>query len=175
MGGLKEIEKGNFLFRTKPHFIEEFKLISENFNKMAAQLDQTLKELERKNRAKREAEIKTLQHQIAPHFLYNTLDAIHWKALDYKAEDISYMVSQLSKMFRISLSGGDMFIPLRDEMEHARSYMNIQRARLGVNVTYSENVQRKSKTFTSRKSFCSHSLKTASSMGFLTVRTKSPK
>ncbi len=147
MGGLKEIEKGNFLFRTKPHFIEEFKLISENFNKMAAQLDQTLKELERKNRAKREAEIKTLQHQIAPHFLYNTLDAIHWKALDYKAEDISYMVSQLSKMFRISLSGGDMFIPLRDEMEHARSYMNIQRARLGVNVTYSENVPAEIKDF----------------------------
>src|SRR5690606_8723744 len=62
--------------------------------------------------------------------LYNTLDIIHWKALDYRAEEISRMVNSLSKMFRIGLSGGRNFILLRDELEHVSSYIDIQRARM---------------------------------------------
>ncbi|MBS4208199.1 sensor histidine kinase [Bacillus sp. FJAT-50079] len=134
--GMKEVEKGNFQVRVQPHFIEEYKTLALNFNHMTLKLDESMHEIERKNKAKREAEIRTLQNQIVPHFLYNTLDMIHWRALDYQADDISYMVNQLSKMFRIGLSGGNTFIRLRDELEHAQCYINIQNARLRTSINY---------------------------------------
>ncbi|SDY26635.1 HAMP domain-containing protein [Evansella caseinilytica] len=134
--GMKEVEKGNFQARVEPHSIEEYKTLAENFNRMTYQLDQSLQELKRENRAKRGAELRTLQNQIVPHFLYNTLDMIHWRAMDYQAEDISYMVNQLSKMYRIGLSGGQSFIRLREELEHVGCYINLQQSRLRTTITY---------------------------------------
>ncbi|MFA9557859.1 sensor histidine kinase [Evansella sp. AB-rgal1] len=134
--GMQEVEKGNFDVRVKPHYIDEYKTMANNFNRMTFQLDQSLKDLKRENRLKREAELRTLQNQIVPHFLYNTLDMIHWKAMDYQAEDISFMVNQLSKMYRIGVSGGQSFIPLRDELEHVKCYINLQKVRMHADIKY---------------------------------------
>ncbi len=127
--GMKHVETGNFDVRMDTeHTIEEYAILAQKFNHMTMQLDELMYELEKESQAKREAEIKMLQSQITPHFLYNTLDIIHWRAMDLKDEKISMMVNQLSKMFRIGLSGGKKMIPLRDELEHVRCYVNIQRA-----------------------------------------------
>ncbi|WP_100406495.1 sensor histidine kinase [Bacillus solitudinis] len=134
--GMRYVEKGRFDKKVGPYYIEEYDILANNFNRMTTELNETLNNLKKENGFRREAELRALQSQIMPHFLYNTLDMIRWKAMDHNAEDISLMVNQLSKMLRIGLSGGEKFILLRDELEHAKSYIEIQRARLKEDITY---------------------------------------
>lgn len=138
--GMRNVEKGRFDVRIEPHYIEEYDILAKNFNHMITELNESLKQLKSENRARRDAELRTLQNQITPHFLYNTLDIIHWKAMDHQAEDISLMVNQLSKMFRIGLSGGKTFIMLRHELEHAKCYIQIQGFRLNQRIAYGVQV-----------------------------------
>jgi two-component system sensor histidine kinase YesM len=77
----------------------------------------------------KEAELKALQAQINPHFLYNTLDSINWLALRYGDEDISEMVIALSGMLRLSLNRGETVIPLKDELRQVDSYVTLQKIR----------------------------------------------
>ena len=78
-------------------------------------------------KAKRKSEMKALQSQINPHFLYNTLDSIIWMIRSEEYEGAGEMVSSLAKFFRISLSQGKDMIPLGKELEHATSYLKIQK------------------------------------------------
>lgn len=78
---------------------------------------------------RRKSELDALQSQINPHFLYNTLDSITWMIEGGRNDEASYMITQLARFFRISLSGGRTIISVRDEVQHARSYMNIQKIR----------------------------------------------
>ena len=145
--GMKHVETGNFDVRVDAdHYIEEYEILAQKFNHMTMQLDDLMKELEKESQAKREAEIKMLQSQITPHFLYNTLDIIHWRAMDLSDSKISMMVNQLSKMFRIGLSGGKKFIMMRDELEHVRCYVNIQRAQQSREIDYAIDVPASLKT-----------------------------
>ncbi len=77
----------------------------------------------------REAVFRALQAQINPHFLYNTLDTIHWMALRHGAQDIADVLDALARYFRLSLSGGKDIVPLRTEIEIVRAYLEIQLVR----------------------------------------------
>lgn len=85
---------------------------------------------------KRKAELQALQAQINPHFLYNTLNAITWQAADQGADEISILSNSLGKFFRLSLSKGAEVIPVRDEVEHVRSYLSIQEIRYADKMRY---------------------------------------
>lgn len=78
---------------------------------------------------RRKSELDVLQSQINPHFLYNTLDSITWMIEGEKNEEAAFIITQLAKLFRISLSKGHTIISIRDELQHAQSYMNIQKIR----------------------------------------------
>nr|WP_296008324.1 sensor histidine kinase [uncultured Blautia sp.] len=78
---------------------------------------------------RRKSELDALQSQINPHFLYNALDSITWMIEGERNDEAAFMISQLAKLFRISLSKGHTIISVRDELQHAKSYMNIQRIR----------------------------------------------
>lgn len=78
---------------------------------------------------RRKSELDALQSQINPHFLYNALDSITWMIEGERNDEAAFMISQLAKLFRISLSQGHTIISVRDELQHAKSYMNIQRIR----------------------------------------------
>ncbi len=78
---------------------------------------------------KRKSELDALQAQINPHFLYNTLDSIVWMIESERNKDAVYMVTQLASFFRLSLSKGKTIIPVKDELQHAKYYLNIQKAR----------------------------------------------
>lgn len=78
---------------------------------------------------RRKSELDVLQSQINPHFLYNTLDLITWMIEGEKNEEAAFMITQLAKLFRVSLSKGHTIISIRDELQHAQSYMNIQKIR----------------------------------------------
>lgn len=78
---------------------------------------------------RKEAEIQTLQAQINPHFLYNTLDSISWLAIAHKQFQISEIVSYLGSFFRLSLSKGKNVLTIRDELEHVMAYVQVQKFR----------------------------------------------
>lgn len=89
---------------------------------------------------KRKAELKALQAQINPHFLYNTLNAITWQAADQGATEISILSQSLGRFFRISLSKGREIITIREELEHVQSYLNIQKIRYKSKINYKIDV-----------------------------------
>lgn len=86
-------------------------------------------------RRRQELEMQVLMSQINPHFLYNTLETIVWKAGEAGRPDIGKLASSLGKLYRLSISGG-LFVPLRQELDHVQMYMNIQRSRYGNKVSY---------------------------------------
>jgi len=144
---MKRLEQGDFQAELSSSFSEEYVQMSYGFNQMVRRLRELMDEVRKESRAKREAQTNLLQAQIKPHFLYNTLDMIHWRALDYKADDISFMIRQLSKLFRIGLSGGKMFIRVRDELEHAHCYIELQRVRQPFAIQYKEYIDPKVKGY----------------------------
>lgn len=90
---------------------------------------------------KQKNELNALQSQINPHFLYNTLDIMVWTIEKGRKEDTLRIVSALGKFFRISLSKGKNIIPVKDELEHVRSYLMIQELRYKSKFTYSIQAQ----------------------------------
>ncbi|WP_208585659.1 sensor histidine kinase [Gracilibacillus suaedae] len=137
---MRKVEKGQFDVQVKSHFVEEYDILGKNFNQMTNELSDLLEKLEEENTYRREAEMRALQSQIMPHFLYNTLDMIKWKSLDHDAEEVGEMVNKLSKMLRIGLSGGLKFIRLRDELDHAKCYIDIQKQRQPQAIDYKVRV-----------------------------------
>jgi len=93
------------------------------------QIDKLMKEIVREQNERRKSELDALQSQINPHFLYNALDSIIWMVEDGRNDDAAFMISELAKLFRISLSKGRTIITVKDELRHASSYMNIQKIR----------------------------------------------
>lgn len=101
-----------------------------------SQLKQEKQRCETEQKLKRQAELKALQAQINPHFLYNTLDSIRWKAEKIGSADIAQMTTSLATLFRISLSRGEEFIPIEQEAKHVLSYLQIQKLRYGNKLSY---------------------------------------
>ena len=89
----------------------------------------------------KEAELKSLQAQINPHFLYNTLDSIQWLAVLHGAEDIQRMIHNLSQVLHHSLDRKNLVTSVRDELEQIKSYLMIQRTRYGDKISYFINVE----------------------------------
>jgi two-component system sensor histidine kinase YesM len=126
---MHKAESGDLTVRHTSVRTDEIGMLGKSFNTMLIQLRKLLELNELQERQKREAELKSLQAHIKPHFLYNTLDTIHWLARKKGADDVAEVVESLSRLFRIGLSKGNEMIPLVDEMEHIRSYLNIQKTR----------------------------------------------
>ena len=126
---MKEAEEGNLGVRFEGRQEDEIGYLGKSFNTMIEEVQKLIDMVYREQQSKREAELKTLQEQIKPHFLYNTLDTIQWMAQEHGAQDIVKVVGALTSLFRIGLSRGKEMIRLADEMEHVRSYLIIQKAR----------------------------------------------
>ena len=107
----------------------EIRHLGHSVQKSYEQIEKLMDEIIRQQNERRKSELDALQSQINPHFLYNTLDSITWMIEGGKNEEASFMITQLAKLFRISLSKGHTIIPVRDELLHAKSYMNIQKVR----------------------------------------------
>ena len=103
---------------------------------LISQLENEKENLRINQLMKRRAELKALQAQINPHFLYNTLDSINWMAIDAGQEDISTMAVCLAELFRTGLKRGNELSPLRDEISHVDNYLAIQKMRYGDKFTY---------------------------------------
>ncbi|ULL18112.1 sensor histidine kinase [Paenibacillus sp. H1-7] len=117
-------------------YTNEFGTLFHGYRRQMERIDELLLSLKEQHKRQREAEIQALQAMINPHFLYNTLDQLNWMAIESGQEKISKMVSLMGKMFRIGLSNGETVIPIRDEISHVESYLQIQQIRWGDRLSY---------------------------------------
>ncbi|WP_026504871.1 sensor histidine kinase [Butyrivibrio sp. NC3005] len=125
----KALAEGTLDARIKETEVTELRNLTFQVNTMADRLETMMKKSIEDERNLRKAELRTLQAQINPHFLYNTLDAIVWKAEAEDKTEVIALTSALSDFFRISLSSGADWIPLSQEKKHIEGYLKIQQTR----------------------------------------------
>ncbi|MBD3922609.1 sensor histidine kinase [Paenibacillus sp. PR3] len=136
MSFMQKAESGDLTIRYWGDRQDEVGKLGRSFNLMLAQINRLITLTELQERQKREAELRSLQAHIKPHFLYNTLDTIQWMARRRNADDVADVVGSLSKLFRIGLNRGSDMIPLAEEFEHISSYMNIQQTRYSGKISF---------------------------------------
>lgn len=125
-----KIERGDFTTRVEVNSGQkEVIRLSRSFNSMLEEIHILMDEVVAEQKDKRKTELKALQNQINPHFLYNTLDSIVWLAENNRSEDVVTTVIALARFFRISISKGAQFISVKDEISHIKNYLTIQRIR----------------------------------------------
>lgn len=127
VGAMRAFEQDADSFTYTPvSGIKEVELLSESFDHMVGKIQKLMATVRDEEINLRKTELRALQAQINPHFLYNTLDSIAWMCERGKTSDAVLMVNALARLFRISISRGHELIPVRSELQHAESYLQIQ-------------------------------------------------
>ena len=117
--------------------VREIHHLSVSFRDLVLKVQQLMKTVREEEIDLRKTELRALQAQINPHFLYNTLDSISWMCEQGKNAEAVEMVNALARLFRISISRGHELIPIRSELQHAESYLEIQAHRYKNQFTWS--------------------------------------
>lgn len=115
--------------------------LSNAFGHLVIRIQELMNQVRNEEIVLRKTELRALQAQINPHFLYNTLDSIAWMCEEGRTKDAVEMVNALARLFRISISKGHELIPVEKEVEHAKSYLQIQKFRYKNQFQYSFDVQ----------------------------------
>ena len=119
----------------------EVRELSNSFGHMVVRIQRLMSTVREEEVNLRKTELKALQAQINPHFLYNTLDSIAWMCEQGRSAEAVSMVHALARLFRISISKGHELIPIAKEIEHAESYLQIQKYRYKNRFTYEFRVE----------------------------------
>ena len=114
--------------------------LTTSFNVMTHRIQDLMEQNIREQEAKRKSELKALQSQINPHFLYNTLDSIIWMAEGKKNEEVVLMTASLARLLRQSISNEDEVVSIGQEIEYARGYLTIQKMRYKDKMEYQIDV-----------------------------------
>jgi len=138
---MRRIEEGDFSMPVDVTGQKEIVLLSHSFSSMVQKIQELMARLVAEQREKRKTELRALQNQINPHFLYNTLDSIVWLAENQRTGDVITTVVALARLFRISISKGENFITVQDEVSHVRNYLTIQTIRYQDKFTYELELQ----------------------------------
>lgn len=125
----ERLGRGELEARAELYDLEEINVLARTFNKMSDEIADLMEKTKQEQKNLREAELKLLQAQINPHFLYNTLDSIVWMAEGGNSRQVVEMTTDLSDFFRTVLSGGNDYITIAEEESHIRSYLKIQKIR----------------------------------------------
>ena len=134
------IEQGDFSQPISVSGQIEIVTLTHSFNNMILKIQELMARLVSQQREKRKMELHILQNQINPHFLYNTLDSIVWLAEHERNKDVITTVVSLAHFFRISISKGESFIPIEDEIFHVENYLTIQNIRYVNKFTYTISI-----------------------------------
>lgn len=126
---MKKVEKGDFDIRVEVERADEIGKLSRSFNLMIGKIKDLMGQIVQEQEMKRISELKAMQAQIHPHFLYNTLDSIIWMAEMGKMAEVVKMTTALAKLFRASISKGEELVPIETELEHIQNYLTIQNIR----------------------------------------------
>lgn len=115
---------------------KEIRVLNESINRMSNRIKNLMQFVIKEQEEKAELQLDILQHQINPHFLYNTLDTIIVLSENDKKDEVTNTIIALSRYFRINLSGGDKYIPVEQELEQIDNYLKIQKARYQTRFEY---------------------------------------
>ena len=124
-----KVAAGDFTVRAKVDTQDELAQLADRVNRMTESLERLVEKIKEDERKMRKADLRLLQEQINPHFLYNTLDTIIWLIEGNSPDKAVNMVVSLSEFFRLVLSKGKEYITIQDEELHIRSYLEIQQVR----------------------------------------------
>ena len=124
-----KIAGGDLTARVENPNVEELQNLCDNLNLMAVKINELIKANVREQQNLRKEEMKTLQAQITPHFLYNTFDTIIWLAEQEEISKVVKLTKAFSNFLRISLSRGHEWISVEHELDHVRNYLTIQKIR----------------------------------------------
>jgi two-component system sensor histidine kinase YesM len=133
---MNEVQHENLSVKVEDQSQDELGFLERAFNRMIDRIKKQIDEIYDANKKQKEAEFRALQAQIDPHFLYNTLDSINWMAFIAQNNDICIMINALSKFFRLSLNRGNEFYTIKDEIEHVKNYIAIQRIRYNDKINF---------------------------------------
>lgn len=131
---------GNLQARVPHTDVLELENLTDRVNIMADHLESLIAQNKQEQENLKKSELRTLQAQINPHFLYNTLDAIIWQAEARNSDEVIHLTRALSDFFRISLSSGADWIPISQEIKHLAGYLSIQKIRYRDILNYEINV-----------------------------------
>ncbi|MDQ0063331.1 cache domain-containing sensor histidine kinase [Paenibacillus harenae] len=126
---MRKAKEGDFETQIVHHRRDEFGILFDSFNLMVSRIKSLINELYIQRLLKKENQLKMLGSQINAHFIYNTLDSIHWISRIYKVDDISTMIFGLSNYLRISLSDGRDMVTVREAVSLVESYLSVQKVR----------------------------------------------
>ena len=131
-GRMKKVEEGTLdAYYTLPGTHDEIDSLGQSYNAMLDEIISLIDKIYQEQAEKRQAELKVLQAQIKPHFLYNTLDNLKWMAKAQGADEVAKAITSLSTYFRIFLSNGQEKITLAQEFKHTEAYLTMQKIRYG--------------------------------------------
>ena len=148
---VKEFESGIVDLNVPENGTYEIQHLAKAIKSMVNQMNTLMKNIVVEQESKRKSELNSLQAQINPHFLYNTLDSIVWMVENEKYDGAIVMVTALARFFRISLSKGKNLITVKDELEHARNYLTIQNIRYKNKFSYNIEAEENTLELTSIK------------------------
>lgn len=127
---MKEVSRGNLDTRMGEGYQgDDFQSLAHGFNSMTRHIHELMETVKEEQHELEQSKLNALQSQIKPHFLYNTLECIHWQALAEGNKDVSRMVKALANYYRLCLSHGQDIITLGQELAHTKNYLIIQNMR----------------------------------------------
>lgn len=133
----KQLGEGDFTAKVQISSQDEIGKLGLRFNQMVTTIQAYINREYKLKIKQRESELKALQSQIDPHFLYNTLDMIRWTARLEKAMETGQLIERLSKIFRMNLNMGKMWVKVEEEIQYIQNYLELQKCRIGNRLNYS--------------------------------------
>ncbi|HEX2945024.1 MAG TPA: sensor histidine kinase [Clostridia bacterium] len=139
--GMKKVQAGESNVQIKDDRQDELGFLNKAFNEMSGEINHLVNWVYREQLTRKEAELKALQSQINPHFLFNTLEAINWLAQLNNVPEISNTVSDLSDLMEGSIGRDDRLITIKEEFTYADKYISLQKRRFGDRIELIKNIQ----------------------------------
>ncbi|MEH7383268.1 sensor histidine kinase [Bacillus sp. JJ1533] len=137
---MDKVQKGNFSQRVEIASNDEIGQLGKGFNHMISEIDRLVSEVYKTGLREKEAEVRALQSQMNPHFLYNTLESINMLAITKGNLDVSDMVASLGRLLRYTIDHSSKVVSLKEELQFIRSYISIQKVRMGERLHYVEEI-----------------------------------
>lgn len=141
VNGMKKVQSGESNVHIKVDREDELGFLNKAFNEMSSEINHLVNWVYREQLTRKEAELKALQSQINPHFLFNTLEAINWLAQLNNVPEISSTVSDLSDLMEGSIGRDDRLITIEEEFTYADKYISLQKRRFGDRLELVKNIQ----------------------------------
>lgn len=143
LSAMKTAQEGELSVQIEIDQSDEVSIISTQFNSMMKRIRNLISEITNTNQKLKEAEIRALEAQINPHFLYNTLDSINWLAIEKDELEISQMLNSLAQILRYSINMSNQLVNVKEEVEWIKQYLYLQQNRFYHSFTYRLQIDKK--------------------------------